>query len=64
MIIIKLTSLQDGVIIRINPDHIVCYWDSDKFKGSEIKVSIGAIDQGIVVKETADEIDKLLGVVV
>lgn len=57
---INLTSLQDGSTLRMNPDHIVAYWDSDKFRGSEIKVSIGDIDQGIVVKESAEEIDKLL----
>ena len=57
---IILTAYEDGRAIRVNPDHIVAYWDSDKFRGSEIKVSIGDIDQGIVVKETADEIDKLL----
>jgi hypothetical protein len=61
---IKLTSIQDGGAIRLNPDHIVAYWNSDTYPGSEIKVSIGPIDQGLIVKETAEQIDELLSEVV
>lgn len=57
---IKLTSIVDGSTLRLNPEHIVAYWNSDTHKGSEVKVSIGPIDQGIIVKESPDEIDELL----
>lgn len=57
---INLTSIQDGGAIRLNPDHIVAYWDSDQFEGSEIKISIGPVDQGLIVKESAEQIDMIL----
>lgn len=57
---IKLTLTKDNTTIRVNPDQIIAYWDSTGVKGSDVLLSISDFDTGVSVKETADEIDKLL----
>lgn len=61
---INLTN-ERGASIRINTDHIVAYGpQSDGSDGSEIVLSNQPADRCVAVKETADEIDKLLAEVV
>lgn len=57
---IKLTNANDGVELRIIPDYIVAYWWHEEHSVSEIVMSNNGFDISLKVKETADEIDKLL----
>jgi len=57
---INLTNAPDGNIVRINVDHIVAY-GPDVDGGSLILLSnLSANNGSFEVKESADEIDKLL----
>lgn len=57
---IKLTNAIDGVELRIVPDHIVAYWWQEEHSVSELVMDNHGFDVSLKVKETADEIDKLL----
>lgn len=57
---IELTLKKDNSTIRVNPDQMIAYWDSTGGKGSDVLLSISDFDSGVRVKETPDEIDKLL----
>ncbi len=56
MQIIKLTNNADGAPIRMNPDHIVAYGPGP----DGISMVMVSRKEMFEVKETADEIDKLL----
>ncbi len=58
---IKLKLMHSEILVRVNPDHVVSYWNADTTDGGcEIHLTIGDVNQGLLVKETADDIDKLL----
>ena len=57
---IKLTNASDGVELRIVPDHVVAYWWQEEHLVSEVVMSNNGFDISLKVKETAEEIDKLL----
>ncbi len=56
---IKLTSIVDGNLVRVNTDHIVAY-GPDPDGGSLLMLSSLGGTGSFGVKETAEEIDKLL----
>ena len=60
MQIINLTGYEDDRTIRVNPNHIVAYWYVDEKCGSEVVWSTSGKNSTVKVKETADEIDRLL----
>lgn len=53
---INLTNDVDGALIRMNPDHIVAYGPGP----DGISLVMVSSKETFEVKETADEIDKLL----
>jgi len=57
---IILTGYEDGRAMRVNPNHIVAYWYVDDKCGSEVVWSTSGKNRTLKVKETADEIDRLL----
>ncbi len=57
---INLTSTTGGLIFRVNPDHIIAYWYVADHKTSEVITTHESFKTSIKVKETAEEIDKLL----
>ena len=56
---IKLTNAIDGKVFRISSEHIVAYGPAPD-SGSDVILTIHDGSNCVQVKETADEIDKLL----
>ena len=57
---IKLTGI-NGDIYRVLPDHLVAYGPRfDKNPGSDVMLSTHEYGEGIAVKESPEDIDKLL----
>lgn len=60
MKMIKLTSALSDITIRVNPNHIISYWYVDEHGVSEVIMTNEKKPLSMKIKETADEIDKLL----
>lgn len=58
MQIIRLTDAVNDKVLHLCPDHIVAYWQQDD-SYTYIMLN-GGVKSFATVKETADEIDKLL----
>lgn len=57
---IRLTG-SNGDIFRVSPDHLVAYGPRfDRSPGSEVIFSIHNFGQSVAVKESPEDIDRLL----